>query len=137
MSTNEIKNDYSAKEETAGPGDSNTSEIKTSDVYKVDKNLPSRFNNPDCFRYSHKTTNPLYRTTNQAYGSKKPTVHEMPTSFNGSRHRFSEHLLKSGMYRDNGFNTMLDKSRLSRPNETSVFYDRINFHSLYHTAGKS
>ncbi len=29
---------------------SNTTEIKTSDVYKVDKNLPARFNNPECFR---------------------------------------------------------------------------------------
>lgn len=51
MSTNEIKHEYSAKEETAGPGEFNTSDIKTSDVYKVDKNLPARFNNPDCFRY--------------------------------------------------------------------------------------
>lgn len=29
---------------------SNTTETKTSDVYNVDKNLPARFNNPECFR---------------------------------------------------------------------------------------
>uniref|UniRef100_A0A671MLF3 Uncharacterized protein n=1 Tax=Sinocyclocheilus anshuiensis TaxID=1608454 RepID=A0A671MLF3_9TELE len=78
---------------------SNTTEIKTSDVYKVDKNVPARFNNPECFRgYSQKMINPLYQMTNQTYGSKKPT-----TTFNGSRRKFSEYLLKSGMYKDNGF----------------------------------
>ncbi|XP_067250604.1 piercer of microtubule wall 2 protein [Chanodichthys erythropterus] len=117
---------------------SDTFEIKTSDVYKVDENLPTRFNNPECFRgYSQKMINPLYQTTNQTYGSKKPTVHEMPTTFKGSRRKFSEHLLKSGMYRENGFNTVLDKSRLTGPNTTTAFHDRINFHCLYHTDGKS
>ncbi|KAK2898301.1 hypothetical protein Q8A67_009719 [Cirrhinus molitorella] len=116
----------------------NATEIKTRDVYNVDKNLPARFNNPECFRgYRQKTINPLYQTTNQTYGSKKPTVHEMPTTFNGSRRKFSEHLLKSGMYKDNGFNTAVDKSRLTGPNGTTAFHDRINFHYLYHTDGKS
>uniref|UniRef100_A0A673LBS4 Si:ch211-248e11.2 n=1 Tax=Sinocyclocheilus rhinocerous TaxID=307959 RepID=A0A673LBS4_9TELE len=106
---------------------SNTTEIKTSDVY-------------NCFRgYSQKMINPLYQTTNQTYGSKKPTVtlHEMPTTFNGSRRWFSERLLKSCMYKDNGFNTALNKSRLTGPNETTAFHHRINFHYLYHTDGKS
>ncbi|XP_062399887.1 piercer of microtubule wall 1 protein [Sardina pilchardus] len=90
--------------------------LKTSDVYTVDKNLPERFNNPDCFRgYSTRRSNPLYQTTNQQYGSKKPTVHEMPVTFNGSYRRFSEPLLKSGMYRDSGFNTSLEKSVVARP----------------------
>ncbi|XP_051964058.1 piercer of microtubule wall 2 protein-like [Xyrauchen texanus] len=116
----------------------NTCEIKTSDVYKVDKNVPSRFNNPECFRgYSNKIIHPLYQTTNQTYGSKKPTVHEMPTTFNGSRRRFSEHHLKSGMYRDNGFNAALDKSRITGPNTTTMLQDRVNFHRLYHTNGES
>ncbi|KAI7797997.1 piercer of microtubule wall 1 protein [Triplophysa rosa] len=116
----------------------NTSEIKTSDVYNVDKNIPNRFNNPECFKgYSKKIINPLYQTTNQTYGSKKPTVHEMPTSFKGSSRKFSEHHLKSGMYRDNGFNTSLDKSRLTGPNTTDVLHNRITFHHLYHTDGKS
>ncbi|XP_051524616.1 piercer of microtubule wall 2 protein-like [Myxocyprinus asiaticus] len=116
----------------------NTFEIKTSDVYTVDKNVPSRFNNPECFRgYSKKIINPLYQTTNQTYGSKKPTVHEMPTTFNGSRRKFSELHLKSGMYRDNGFNTALDKSRITGPNTTTVLHERANFHYLYHTNGES
>nr|XP_023647381.1 UPF0691 protein C9orf116 homolog [Paramormyrops kingsleyae] len=86
--------------------ESGTTAPKTSDVYRVDKNLPVRFNNPDCFRgYSKKSTHPLYQTSNQTYGSKKPTVHEMPTTFNGTNRKFSEQKLKSGMYRDNGFNT--------------------------------
>nr|XP_055025007.1 piercer of microtubule wall 1 protein [Misgurnus anguillicaudatus] len=115
-----------------------SSETKTSDFYKVDKNLPKRFNHPEGFKgYSKKTTNPLYQTTNETYGSKKPTVHEMPTSFSGSSRKFSEHHLKSGMYRDNGFNTSLDKSRLTGPNTTNVFHNRINFHYLYNTVGQS
>lgn len=44
--------DHSADEGTRAEPEplSNTTEIKTSDVYKVDKNLPARFNNPECFR---------------------------------------------------------------------------------------
>lgn len=30
------------------------------------------------FGFRQKISNPLYRTSNQTYGSKKPTVHEMP-----------------------------------------------------------
>uniref|UniRef100_A0A673LCN3 Si:ch211-248e11.2 n=1 Tax=Sinocyclocheilus rhinocerous TaxID=307959 RepID=A0A673LCN3_9TELE len=127
---------------------SNTTEIKTSDVYNVDKNLPARLIirsvSEDTGEMSHsaavqKMINPLYQTTNQTYGSKKPTVtlHEMPTTFNGSRRWFSERLLKSCMYKDNGFNTALNKSRLTGPNETTAFHHRINFHYLYHTDGKS
>ncbi|XP_051949845.1 piercer of microtubule wall 1 protein [Xyrauchen texanus] len=115
----------------------NTFEIKTSDVYKVDTNLPNRFNNPECFRgYSKKIINSLYQTTNQTYGSKKPTVHEMPTTFNGSQRKFSELYLKSGMYRDNGFNTALDKSQITGLNTMTVFHNTVNFHYLCQTDGK-
>ncbi|XP_031425787.1 UPF0691 protein C9orf116 homolog [Clupea harengus] len=90
--------------------------LKTNDVYKIDKNIPKRFNNPDCFEgYSKRVGHPLYQTTNQTYGSKKPTVHEMPVTFKGSYRKFSEHLLKSGMPRDNGFNTSLEKNIISQP----------------------
>ncbi|XP_043102070.1 UPF0691 protein C9orf116 homolog [Puntigrus tetrazona] len=138
--SNENMNDLSTEEGTRAEPEpsSNITEKTTSDVYKVDKNLPGRFNNPECFRgYSQKMINPLYQTTNQTYGSKKPTVHEMPTAFNGSRRKFSEHLLKSGMYKDNGFNTALNKSRLTGPNETTAFHNRINFHYFYRADGKS
>ncbi|XP_043326092.1 UPF0691 protein C9orf116 homolog isoform X5 [Cervus canadensis] len=52
---------------------------KTSDYYRVSEDLPARFNNPAWFR-GYRTKEPLsvYRTSNQAYGSRAPTVHEMP-----------------------------------------------------------
>ncbi|XP_072634645.1 piercer of microtubule wall 1 protein isoform X3 [Canis lupus baileyi] len=52
---------------------------RTSDYYCVDENLPVRFNNPAWFRgYGTKEPVSMYRTSNQAYGSRAPTVHEMP-----------------------------------------------------------
>uniref|UniRef100_A0A6Q2XQ10 Uncharacterized protein n=1 Tax=Esox lucius TaxID=8010 RepID=A0A6Q2XQ10_ESOLU len=106
--------------------------MKTSDVYKVDEHLPTRFNNPDCFRgYSTKKNHPFYQTSNQIYGNKRPTVHEMPTSFHGSYRRFSEHMLKSGMFRDNGFNTSIEKSKIAGHNTIPMFQDRINFHNAF------
>nr|XP_059869248.1 piercer of microtubule wall 1 protein isoform X2 [Delphinus delphis]XP_060155897.1 piercer of microtubule wall 1 protein isoform X1 [Globicephala melas] len=54
---------------------------KTSDYYRVSEDLPARFNNPAWFRgYRTKEPPSVYRTSNQAYGSRAPTVHEMPTS---------------------------------------------------------
>ncbi|XP_072536930.1 piercer of microtubule wall 2 protein [Salminus brasiliensis] len=119
------------------PLDQNSS-VRTSDVYRVKQNLPNRFNHPDCFRgYSKKTVHPLYQTTNQTYGSKKPTVHEMPTTFHGSCRRFSEHTLKSGMYRDHGFNTSLEKSLITGPSTIAVLHDRITLHqSIRNEANK-
>ncbi|TRY64987.1 hypothetical protein DNTS_024653 [Danionella cerebrum] len=61
----------------------------------------------------------------------------MPTTFSGSRRKFSEDLLKSGMYRDSGLNTMTDKTQLTGPNTASRYYDRINFHSFYQSAETS
>ncbi|XP_005408533.1 PREDICTED: UPF0691 protein C9orf116 homolog isoform X2 [Chinchilla lanigera] len=52
---------------------------KTSDYYRVSEHLPVRFNNPGWFRgYRAKEAASVYRTSNQAYGSRAPTVHEMP-----------------------------------------------------------
>ncbi|KAI4899497.1 hypothetical protein NFI96_011498 [Prochilodus magdalenae] len=112
------------------------SSVRTSDVYRVDKNLPNRFNHPESFRGYSKKVNPLYQTTNQSYGSKQPTVHEMPTTFHGSHRKFSEHILKSGMYRDNGFNTSLEKSQITGPSTIMMLHDRITFHHSYRTEGK-
>ncbi|MBN3322394.1 CI116 protein, partial [Atractosteus spatula] len=112
--------------------------IKTSDVYKVQKNLPKRFDNPDWFQgYREKSCNPLYRTTNQIYGGKRPTVHEMPTTFNGSTRQFTEYLSKCGMYRDNGFNTSTEKSYVTGPNNLITFHDRLNFQTSYNMNGPS
>ncbi|XP_034872532.1 UPF0691 protein C9orf116 homolog isoform X2 [Mirounga leonina] len=52
---------------------------RTRDYYRVDEDLPARFNNPAWFRgYGTKEPVSVYRTSNQAYGSRAPTVHEMP-----------------------------------------------------------
>ncbi|XP_017368561.1 UPF0691 protein C9orf116 homolog isoform X2 [Cebus imitator] len=52
---------------------------RTSDYYRVSAGLPGRFNNPGWFRgYSTRKAVSVYRTSNQAYGSRAPTVHEMP-----------------------------------------------------------
>ncbi|XP_007229159.2 piercer of microtubule wall 1 protein [Astyanax mexicanus] len=100
---------------------------RTSDFYRVKPNLPKRFNHPEKLRgYSKKTLHPLYQTTNQTYGSKKPTVHEMPTAFHGTCRKFSENT--RGMYKDNGFNTTLEKSPITGPNAINVLQDRITFH---------
>ncbi|XP_026989031.1 UPF0691 protein C9orf116 homolog [Tachysurus fulvidraco] len=109
--------------------------LKTNDVYRVNENLPKRFNNPDCFKgYSKKRVHLLYQTTSQTYGSRKPTVHEMPTSFHGRQNRFSDHIMKSGMSRDSGINTWLEKSRITGPNAINIMQDRIIFHRLCQTA---
>ncbi|KAG5840928.1 hypothetical protein ANANG_G00194070 [Anguilla anguilla] len=106
--------------------------VKTSDVYAVDQNLPKRFNNPDCFEgYSKKVIHPFYRTTNQTYGGRKPTVHEMPTAFHGDSRRFTEHLLKSGMYRDTCLNTSIDTGRVMLPSTHIESQDRIQFHQFH------
>ncbi|KAJ8379799.1 hypothetical protein SKAU_G00005770 [Synaphobranchus kaupii] len=106
--------------------------VKTSDVYAVDQNLPKRFNNPDCFQgYSKKVINPFYRTTNQTYGGRKPTVHEMPTAFHGDNRRFTDHLQKSGMYTDTCLNTSVDTGRAMMPSNHIESQDRIRFHQFY------
>ncbi|KAI1900601.1 hypothetical protein AGOR_G00051600 [Albula goreensis] len=119
------------REKTTLPSEDRNVQLKTSDVYRVDQNLPKRFNNPDCFHgYSKKTIHPFYRTTNQTYGGRKPTVHEMPTAFHGDSRRFTEHLLKSGMYRDTRLNTFVDTGRIMMPSATIESQDRVRYHQL-------
>ncbi|MEE6505173.1 hypothetical protein FKM82_005457 [Ascaphus truei] len=112
---------------------------KTSDFYRVREDLPGKFNHPDTWSrgYSAKVTHPLYRTTNQTYGSKPPTVHEMPTSFNGTSHRFSKTATRCGMYRNNGFNTDTEKSYVTGPDNFITLHDRLNFHKSYNLMGPS
>ncbi|KAJ7360028.1 hypothetical protein OS493_019118 [Desmophyllum pertusum] len=46
-------------------------------------NIPERFDNPDCFEgHNTKKQSPMYMTSAMEYGSRRPTVHTMPTSFN-------------------------------------------------------
>ncbi|XP_068714267.1 piercer of microtubule wall 1 protein-like isoform X2 [Montipora capricornis] len=82
----------------------------TSQFYRT-TNIPERFNNPDCFEgYSTKKQNPMYLTSAMEYGRHRPTVHTMPTSFHAKCQKFTEHLGKCGMYRNQSLNTAMDKS---------------------------
>ncbi|XP_068714266.1 piercer of microtubule wall 1 protein-like isoform X1 [Montipora capricornis] len=67
--------------------------------------------NEDCFEgYSTKKQNPMYLTSAMEYGRHRPTVHTMPTSFHAKCQKFTEHLGKCGMYRNQSLNTAMDKS---------------------------
>ncbi|XP_037653186.1 UPF0691 protein C9orf116 homolog [Choloepus didactylus] len=105
---------------------------KTSDYYRVRENLPARFNNPGWFRgYRTKEAASVYRTSNQAYGDRAPTVHEMPKVFYPTSSKFSQQLAAGGMYRNSTFNTSMDKSAVSGPDNYITPYDRLNFHPSY------
>ncbi|NXD09282.1 CI116 protein, partial [Nothocercus nigrocapillus] len=111
---------------------------RTSDFYRVSDRLPSRFNHPSRFQgYRKKEPHPLYRTSNQSYGSRAPTVHEMPTCYRITSHAFSDTLGPCGMYQDNGLNTHLDKSRVTGADNFITASDRRNFHPSYNPSGPS
>ncbi|XP_035197543.1 UPF0691 protein C9orf116 homolog [Oxyura jamaicensis] len=80
---------------------------------------------------------PLYRTSSQAYGSRAPTVHEMPTTLHVTSHAFSNTLAQYGMYRNNGLNTYLDKSHVTGPDNFITPHDTLNFHPSYNASGPS
>ncbi|NXW00840.1 CI116 protein, partial [Fregetta grallaria] len=80
---------------------------------------------------------PRYRTTNQDYGSKAPTVHEVPTSFHVTSHAFSNTLAQCGMYRNNGLNTSLEKSHVTGPDNFITTNDHLNFHPSYNPSAPS
>ncbi|KAM6117474.1 LOW QUALITY PROTEIN: piercer of microtubule wall 1 protein [Phoenicopterus ruber ruber] len=111
---------------------------RTSDWYRTSPGLPGRFQQPACFRgYGKPEPHPRYRTTNQAYGSKAPTVHEVPTSFHVTSHAFSNTLAQCGMYRNDGLNTSLEKSHVTGPDNFITAYDHLNFHPSYNPSGPS
>ncbi|XP_067867939.1 piercer of microtubule wall 1 protein-like [Heterodontus francisci] len=111
---------------------------RTSQYYRVKPGLPERFEHPNCFQgYGSQPTNPLYRTTNQTYGSQQPTVHEMPTSYFAISQKLSDHLSKCGMYKDNGLNVGTEKSLVTGPENLITFQNRLNFHRSYFDAGPS
>ncbi|CAL1279883.1 unnamed protein product [Larinioides sclopetarius] len=96
-------------------------DAKTSEVYKTE-NLPFRFDHPARWNEGNCVFNVkegacgsrsiLFRTTNSEYGSKPPCVHTMPHTYHPRNHKYWEHLARVGMYRNRGFNTALDQSRV-------------------------
>ncbi|XP_008707694.2 UPF0691 protein C9orf116 homolog isoform X1 [Ursus americanus] len=111
---------------------------RTSDYYRVDEDLPARFNNPAWFRgYGTKQPVSLYRTSNQAYGSRAPTVHEMPKVFYPNSSKFSRQLAAGGMFRNNTFNVYMEKSIVTGPDNYITSYDRFNFHPSYNVSKPS
>ncbi|XP_006776587.1 PREDICTED: UPF0691 protein C9orf116 homolog, partial [Myotis davidii] len=106
---------------------------KTSDYYRVDKDLPARFNHPACFRGYRRTKEPpsVYRTSNQTYGSRAPTVHEMPKAFYAYSNSFSRQLAAAGMFRNTSFNVHVEKSSVSGADNCITSYNRLNFHPSY------
>ncbi|XP_051806984.1 piercer of microtubule wall 1 protein [Acanthochromis polyacanthus] len=89
-----------------------------------------------CFHgYSQRRSHLLYRTTNQTYGSSTPGAHLTQVQSRGTSRQFSETLLQSGMYRDHGFNTSMDKSRVTV--STSTQHKRASLHHLRHHGNQS
>ncbi|RNA45096.1 hypothetical protein BpHYR1_027339 [Brachionus plicatilis] len=62
--------------------------------------------------YSEKVINPLYKTSNMDYGSKRPNVHTMPVEYHSKSSSFTEHLGKTGMFRNHSLNTWITQSKV-------------------------
>ncbi|NXI41496.1 CI116 protein, partial [Galbula dea] len=115
-----------------------SSSPRTSDWYRTSPALPDRFQQPSCFRgYGQPKSHPLYRTSNQTYGSRAPTVHEVPTSFHVTPHTFSSTLAKCGMYRNHGLSTCLEKSHVTGTDNFITAYQHFDFHPSYNPNGPS
>ncbi|NWI96333.1 CI116 protein, partial [Pitta sordida] len=80
---------------------------------------------------------PRYRTTNQTYGSRAPTVYELQSSFRVISHKFSDHLGKVGMYRNNSLNTATEKSFVTGPATFITAREHLDFQPSYNPSGPS
>lgn len=102
--TASVEADADAGGDTFGGESGNKAEIsRTSHFYRT-SGLPDRFERPDKWKYSVKKQHPSYTTTTNTYGSKVPTVHEMPTIFKGQSSKFSVSLDRAGPYRNFSLN---------------------------------
>ncbi|XP_047380959.1 piercer of microtubule wall 1 protein isoform X2 [Sciurus carolinensis] len=79
----------------------------------------------------------LYRTSNQAYGSRAPTVHEMPKVFYPCSTKFSRQILACGVFQDSSFNVCMEKSLVTGPDNYVTHCDRLNFHPSYNVSKPS
>ncbi|NXB59716.1 CI116 protein, partial [Struthidea cinerea] len=103
-----------------------------------DQEVPRRFQELTFYRgYGRPPAHPRFRTTNQSYGSRAPTVHELPNSFNILSHKFSDHLGKIGMVRNESLNTSLEKSHCTGPDTLITAYEHLDFHPSYNPSGPS
>ncbi|NWS85635.1 CI116 protein, partial [Toxostoma redivivum] len=100
--------------------------------------VPRRFQELTlCRGYGQPPAHPRFRTANQTYGSRAPTVHELPNSFHTMPHKFSDHLSKSGMYRNDSLNTSLEKSHCTGSDTFITAYEHLDFHPSYNPSGPS
>lgn len=85
---------------------------RTCDLYPIDANLPSRFNNPLWFKgYGcERPTHPFYVTTTADYGRFSPNPHTMFQRFHPRSGKFTKIMSAGGMYRNRTLNTSNTKS---------------------------
>ncbi|XP_040819336.1 UPF0691 protein C9orf116 homolog [Ochotona curzoniae] len=111
---------------------------RTGDYYCVSERLPLRFHHPEWFRgYGGRQAVSLYRTSNQTYGSRAPTVHEMPKVFCPHSSAFSKEFAVGGMFQSNALNVCLDKSLVTGVDNCITPCDRLNFHPSYNPSRPS
>ncbi|NWR84987.1 CI116 protein, partial [Furnarius figulus] len=100
--------------------------------------LPGRFLQPCLYRgYRQPAPHPRYRTTNQTYGSRAPTVYELPNCFHILSHKFTDVLGPPGMYRNDSLNTSMEKSHVTGIDNFITAYEHHDFHPSYNPSGPS
>ena len=105
--------DMSQYETVHNPGNSVYTCAKVENV-----NLNSKYNEvegnlKDVVKgYPEMEQHPMYRTSSNKYGSLGPCHQTTPQTFHGISSKFSEHLNKSGMYRNQSLNTSMDEKNI-------------------------
>ncbi|NWU43512.1 CI116 protein, partial [Hylia prasina] len=69
--------------------------------------------------------------------SPTPFSRHPQTSFHSMPHKFSDHLGKAGMYRNNGLNTSLETSHCTGSDTFITAYEHLDFHPSYNPSGPS
>ncbi|NXY22041.1 CI116 protein, partial [Atrichornis clamosus] len=87
--------------------------------------------------YGQPPVHPRFRTTNQTYGSRAPTVHELPATFRILSHKFSDVRGRIGMYKNDSLNTSLEKSHVTGHDNFITAYEHLDFHPSYNPSGPS